>query len=207
MKGSGRPLLSVGRNLEALGLAERPTQKHGRQRLPLPTPAIIRLKRILVPVDFSRASVKPIWYASALAGVHGGRIVLLHVTEPITFCVDCGYGAVNRQEADTGQIKKDRSRLSRFALRHLAPTSIQELVVRSGEVGEQIVATAKEMKTDLIILYAHDTKPGDTVHSPETAARVIRSAPCPVLVVRIRELDFVDAPEKGAAFFSNESRG
>jgi nucleotide-binding universal stress UspA family protein len=201
MKGSGGPLLSVGRNFKARGLAERPTQKNGRRRLPLPSSAIIQIKRILVPVDFSRASVKPIWYASALAGVHGGRIVLLHVTQPITFCVDCGYGAVNRQEADTGQIKKDRCRLSRFALKHLAPDSIQELVVRSGEVGEQIVAAAKEMKTDLIILYAHETKPEGTVHSPDTAARVIRSAPCPVLVVRVRELDFVDGPEKGRGLF------
>jgi len=151
----------------------------------------IRLTRILVPVDFSRASLKPLGYASAIAKAHGAKIVLLHITKPISFCVDCGYGPVNRQVADDAQIRKDRSRLRRWVANHLPPRSIENIIIRSGKASEQIIHAAKELKADLIILHAHEANDSNSVGSHETADRVMRSAPCPVLIVRAQERDFI----------------
>jgi nucleotide-binding universal stress UspA family protein len=199
MKGYRTPGV-LGGSRKGTARLRKPTPKTAGSGLVSRTPpaAPIRLKRILVPVDFSRASIKPLNYAAALANAHGARIVVLHVTKPIAFCVDCGYGPVNRTEADSEQVNKDRARLSRFAVRHLSPRSIENLVIRSGNAGEQILAAAKEMGADLILLYAHEANPSSLVGSHETAERVTRSAPCPVLVVRPREQDFIDEAENGA---------
>jgi nucleotide-binding universal stress UspA family protein len=151
----------------------------------------IKLSRILVPVDFSRASIKPLSYASAIAKVHGAKIALLHITKPISFCVDCGYGPVNRQVTDDAQIRKDRSHLRRSAAKHIPLESIENIIIRSGKASERILNTAKELKADLIVLYAHEANESNSVGSHETADRVMRLAPCPVLIVRAHEHDFI----------------
>src|ERR1041384_7342614 len=89
----------------------------------------IKLTRILVPVDFSRASAKPLCYASAIAKVHGAKIILLHITKPISFSADYGYGPVNRQVSDDAQMRKDRSRLRRSAASHLSPGAIENIII------------------------------------------------------------------------------
>ena len=156
----------------------------------------IKLSRILVPVDFSRASVKPLCYASAMAKAHGAKIVLLHVTKPISFCVDCGCGPVNRQLTDDAQVGIDRSRLWRSGANYLPPGSIEAMLIRSGKAAEQILCTAKELKTDLIVLYAHEANESNSIGSHETADRVMRLAQCPVLIVRAHELDFIQPIRK-----------
>jgi len=156
----------------------------------------IRLHRILVPVDFSRASVKPLLCASAIATAHGAKIVLIHVTKPIAICVDCGYGPVNRQEPDGTQIRKDLSHLKKSAANHLLPDSIEDVIIRSGDASEQILRAAKEFEADMIVLYAHVANNSNSVASHKTAEKVMRSAECPVLVVPPHERDFVQPVRK-----------
>src|SRR2546423_9108466 len=103
MRSSGRPSAEVvGDNIcsRRIGLrsgASVSTDRRERSR----TQAIpgIRLTRILVPVDFSRASAKSLCYASALAKLHGAKIILLHITKPLLSSGDFGYGPVNREVA------------------------------------------------------------------------------------------------------------
>ncbi len=151
----------------------------------------MKLTRILVPVDFSRASAKPLCYASAIADVHGAKIILLHITKPISSTADFGYGPVNRQFADDAQMRKDRSRLKRSAASHLSPGAIENIIIRSGNAPEQIVWAAKDTRADLIVLCAHEANDSNSVGSHKTAERVMRLAKCPVLVVRSHEHDFV----------------
>jgi len=147
--------------------------------------------RILVPIDFTRESAKPLRYAALLAETHGGRVLLLHVTAPIKLCVDCGYGPVNREGEDEVQKAQDCSRLRRFAVRHLQPELLGEILVRSGAAAEEILRVAREVKADMIVLCAHETAEENSIRSHETVERVTRLAPCPVLVVRRHEQDFV----------------
>ncbi|PYJ71850.1 MAG: hypothetical protein DME75_06725 [Verrucomicrobia bacterium] len=45
-------------------------------------PQILHLKRVLVPVDFSKTSTKAFQYALRVAEQFGSEIILLHVLEP-----------------------------------------------------------------------------------------------------------------------------
>ena len=58
------------------------------------TPSPFRLKRILVPIDFSDCSKKALQYALALAKQHDAAITLLYVAATPTYSVD-GYGGID----------------------------------------------------------------------------------------------------------------
>lgn len=155
-----------------------------RSRLTSKMPPGFRLTRILVPIDFTKESIKPLRHACSLAEAQGGRFLLLHVTPPIKSCVDCGYGPVNRKVRDDAQTRRDRYRLQRFAARQLGEKFPVDVLVRSGTAAEEIVGVAQEQKADLIILCAHEKSDMNSIRPHETVERVARRAPCPVLVVR-----------------------
>ena len=55
----------------------------GERALPAVPLTEIRLKRILVPVDFSESSSKALQYAVSFAKQFSAEIVLLHVVQPV----------------------------------------------------------------------------------------------------------------------------
>jgi len=61
-----------------------------------------------------------------------------------------------------------------------------EIVLETGEPASRILGIAERKPTGLIVLGAHQTEhPVAVTHFRDSvAARVIRSAPCPVLTVR-----------------------
>src|SRR5258708_6104268 len=105
---------------------------------------LIQIAQILVPIDFTRESVKPLLYASSLAEVHGGQVLLLHVTPPIKYCVDCGYGPVDHEIPDEVETHRDRSRLRRFAVKHLRADLLGGILIRSGVRADEMIRTAPE---------------------------------------------------------------
>src|SRR6185436_2854723 len=61
-------------------------------------PALMKLKSILVPVDFSPSSDKALTYALCFAEQFGARVTVLNVVEPAVYPTDLGYVPV---EIDT----------------------------------------------------------------------------------------------------------
>jgi nucleotide-binding universal stress UspA family protein len=59
-----------------------------------------RIRRILVPVDFSPISRKAVRYARPLAKHFGAPVTLLHVVAPLIYDADYGYGVVTRRLLD-----------------------------------------------------------------------------------------------------------
>jgi hypothetical protein len=68
--------------------------------------------------------------------------------------------------------------------------------VERHDASEQIIWAAKEVRADLIVLYAHEANDSNSVGSHPTAEQVMRSAQCPVLVVRSHEHDFIQPDRK-----------
>jgi nucleotide-binding universal stress UspA family protein len=155
------------------------------------TSSQIHIRRILVPIDFSPESVKPLAYASAIAKTHTAKVILLHVTTPVCLRLDYGYGPVWRYGADELAIRRCRTRLRGFARKHVKPQYLDEIIIARGKPLEEILQTAKHKTVDLIVLYAHPERRADELHSHETIEAVSRFAPCPVLVVHPQEHDFV----------------
>lgn len=154
-----------------------------------PPPERMSLKRILVPIDFSEASLKALRYAVPFAEQFGATICLVHVIEPASFMNDLPNVVLVR--SDEEEAKEARNQLV-----SLAQKEIEELIpinpqVRTGKPFHEIVELAKTLEIDLIIIATHGHTGLKHCLLGSTAERVVRHAPCPVLVVREHEREFL----------------
>jgi nucleotide-binding universal stress UspA family protein len=149
----------------------------------------IKLKRILVPTDFSEHSRKALHYAMALARQFSAELLLVYVIEPLP---------PSAQFSATDGVPFDSKLFHRQASKHLAEwrekvgsLTVVKTALRSGVPWWEIVAVAKENAIDLIILGTHGRTGLARLFIGSTAEQVVRHASCPVMVVREREHDFV----------------
>ncbi|HZR78416.1 MAG TPA: universal stress protein [Chthoniobacterales bacterium] len=151
----------------------------------------INLKRILVPVDFSPLSKKAMLYAARLAQQFSAEINLLHVVEPEIPPAFDGYMIAmppmtnGSSAARSGQMKALVNATRNAGVARVSAT------VRCGIASIDIVEAAKEFDVDLIVIATHGYTGWKHFAIGSTAERVVRAAPCPVLVVREKEHEFV----------------
>jgi nucleotide-binding universal stress UspA family protein len=153
-------------------------------------PQILHPKKILVPLDFSATSKKAFQYALRFAEQFGCEIVLLHVVEPVEAIAGTPLAVdiFAQPEEDTTAAKADLACLAAGSCNH--PNSFTS-AVRTGHAPNEITKAAKEMDVDLIVIATHGYTSWRHLCIGSTAERVVRTAPCPVLVVREKEHEFV----------------
>jgi nucleotide-binding universal stress UspA family protein len=151
----------------------------------------LNLKNILVPIDFSDESAKALRYALPFARCHGAKITLLHVVTPHHCAVDYGYGPVNREIPDKARMSRINDRLEVFARTHLGRHHPAGLIVRHGAPFDEITRAARQLNSDFIIMSTRGCGNLEQGELDSTSERVVRHAPCPVMVVRPREHEFV----------------
>ena len=142
----------------------------------------VSYKSIVVPIDFSETSIKALDYAVALAGEFGSKIHLVHVLE---------FPAVFKSTAKPSYAiwDKEAKKAATARLAQLVDEKVDELItanseVRFGRAYKAIFDTAREQKADLIVIGTHGFTGLKHLLLGSTAERVIRHAPCSVLVVR-----------------------
>ena len=154
--------------------------------------AHLNLQRILVPVDFSRKSTKAIRYAVTLARQFDASITLVHVIEPSYGPEEVPSGNATRRVSERVRVTRARSKLNALCHRILGPCRIVETVVRSGLAFFEITEAAEAVGTDLIVIGTHGFGGLTRSVMGGTAEKVIRHAPCPVLVVHPHEHEFIN---------------
>jgi nucleotide-binding universal stress UspA family protein len=153
---------------------------------------MIKFKRILFPTDFSPAASHALDYAISLALEHQARLHLVHVIEDIGFNSPFTLSSFpTRLEYQHGLEEHVRGELQKVISPQLKrQIEVEEHLIR-GKPFVEIVRLAKEKKADLIVIPTH-CKPGPKhTHLGTTSERVVRLAPCPVLVIRHPEYEFV----------------
>ena len=154
-----------------------------------PAASVVRLKKLLVPIDFSEPSFNALKYAVAFAGRFDASICLVHVVEPASFLNDVRN--VPLAVSDREVANKLHHKLVMLARKEIDPLTPVHPLVCIGKPSDEIVRTAKTFKADLIIIATHGRTGFKRAFLGSTAERVVRHAPCPVLVVRQKENDFV----------------
>jgi nucleotide-binding universal stress UspA family protein len=152
-------------------------------QMPAQSTSAFRLQKILVPVDFSDSSKKALRYAIAFARQFGGELDLLYVEEIYPVIADLGPVAIQDLSDARGELEELRLTIDeRVRSRATVRTGLPHIVI--GEV-------AAELGIDLIIISTHGRKGLQRMFIGSTAERVVRYAPCPVLIVREREREFI----------------
>ena len=91
-------------------------------------PAILKLKSILVPIDFSKISQKALEYAVPLAKQFEAKITLLHAIEPLPYPVDLTYVPMG----EGFPIKPLENELNALAKNTIEPQLLKEVHCPSG---------------------------------------------------------------------------
>jgi len=147
------------------------------------------LKKILVPIDFSDASKNAFRYAVRLAEEFAAELTLLYVLAPAPSPGFAGTsGAPADFEADFPRVEKNSQALIASVGNGAAERS--RWTMRAGVPSHEIVEMAKDADTDLIVIATHGYTGWKHFCIGSTAERVVRAAPCPVLVVREKEHEF-----------------
>ncbi|MBI4418897.1 MAG: universal stress protein [Ignavibacteriales bacterium] len=154
-------------------------------------PATIDLNKILVPIDFSDNSRKALRYAIPFAEQFNATVDLIYVVEPTVYPADFSFGQVGFPAIEDELRKRGSEELDELIANEIGKRVKAKRVVRTGKAFYEILLYAKEEKMDLIIIATHGHTGIEHVLFGSTAEKVVRKAPCPVLVVRSGEREFV----------------
>ncbi len=148
----------------------------------------IRLKKVLVPVDFSECSRKALQYAVALARQFGASVSLIHV---VGLNYGGEFGAIDIAAIETEMATSATAQLKTMLEKEVPGDLRADAMVRIGPPATTIVDSAREHGTDLIVISTHGYRGLKHFLLGSTTENVVRLAPCPVLTVREHEHEFV----------------
>lgn len=153
---------------------------------------LARIRRVLVPVDFSPNARKAVAYATAFAKQFGAELTFLHVIQ-----VNYAYGEFGA--IDFTALEREMRGGAEKELKDLVASTVADGVkadslVREGSPAKVIAEVAAELGVDLLVISTHGYTGLRHVLMGSIAEHVVRYAPCPVLVVRQQQHDFVQPP-------------
>jgi len=144
-----------------------------------------RFEKILLPVDFSDYSEVACEYAITLARTFNSSLQVLHViNEPVDlrgFYVPHISFEQLEKEIETGAARM----LEAFCQNNLKNFEAFDTMVVTGVPYEEIIRAATEKESSLIVIGTHGRTGLDHLIFGSTAERVVRSAPCPVMTIRL----------------------
>ncbi len=138
-------------------------------------------RRLLFATDFSVAS-RPAWKeALGVARAHGAAIRILHVVAPLA------EGQVARwayAEAEAEARADARKRLERLRRSARSAGVRADAILLRGVAHEEITRAARSMRDAWVVVGTHGRTGFSGALLGSVAARVVTTAPCPVLTVR-----------------------
>jgi universal stress protein A len=157
------------------------TRVHGDRRVA--KEAVMNSQKFLIPIDFSEFANQALDYAIALATKLQARLTLLHVIHAMPLGVaemgaSLPYSYLQELEADIAQS------MGEYLTRVQEAGLEGEIMIVHGVPFEEIVNTAAANQIDLIIMGTHGRSGLQHVLLGSVAEKVVRLAPCPVLVSR-----------------------
>lgn len=155
---------------------------------------MLTLTRLLCPTDFSDVSTRAEAYAVALARHYDATLHLLHVDPPMPIMAPYGEIPLDVRlfEVQREQAEAD---LTASKARAAAAGVVVDTSLRGGQPAREILSLATESSADLVVIGTHGRGGVEHMLLGSVAEKVLRKAPCPVLIVP-------PAAEAGDAEFS-----
>ncbi len=143
---------------------------------------MIRIERILCPVDASVFSARALRYAAALASWYRAELTALSVL-PAPPQPSLGSEYPGGWPLETRElVARDEERLRGF-VSMATGSPVTTVLTTMGPVVRQILEVAASLPADLIVLGTHGHSGFDHLLLGSVTEKVLRRAPCPVLTV------------------------
>jgi len=136
-------------------------------------------KTIVVPIDFSKASLAALKSAREIAKAEKETLMLLNIVAASDQMVPYNL----RAEFHQSLIKTENQRMRDLARRlKLAPRRYRTLVIRARDAAAAIAKEAKKHRASMIVMGSHGRSGLKHLVLGSVAERTLRHATCPVLV-------------------------
>lgn len=141
-------------------------------------------KKILVPSDFSAHSQEALRAAADLATRYEGSVTIVHAYEPVAYPLPEGYVVFTATQLADMQTEFDKQLA--VAKRDAIAAGAQQVDTKQlmGNPAYEIVEYAKQHGFDIIVMGTHGRRGLKHALLGSVAERVLRTAPCPVLIVK-----------------------
>ena len=148
---------------------------------------MIKIERVLIPVDGSDSSKNAAKYAAHLVNVRNPKLYLLNVWEPVNMTIGGEMAEKLREEEQA----KSMALLEEYK-KLLEPCGLEvELIARSGRPDYVILNVQDELDCDLIVIGSRGLSVLENVIMGSVVTRVLEGASCPVLVTRNLRLKYL----------------
>ena len=144
------------------------------------------IKTILLTTDLSDTSKTAVAPAMTLARRFDAKIILVYVADLMPPLIVTS-AAFDLSDLDRQQRAMAHEQLARFAATTFGSDVEVEMVVAQGVPHTEIVELAKNLRVDVIVIATHGGGFLSHLVLGSTTERVLRQAPCPVLVVCDRQ--------------------
>lgn len=145
---------------------------------------MLRVEKILCPVDFSDCSATAYDYAYSLARHYDAKLFVQHVAEQLIALYD-GYIAQEQVDEIYGRQEGDVDEQFRKLASNVADNVEQHFVFqRGGPAADFILLFAESHEIDLIVMGTHGRRGLDRLIMGSVLERVLRKTRSPVLAVR-----------------------
>ena len=143
-----------------------------------------RFKHVLTTTDLSPESFAAVSYAAHMAKGDGAKLTVLHVPHSTSLAYTDFVPPIDMMNIDTAIEDAAREELESWVARHLRDMPKVDVVLRSGITHETICEIAKDIGASVIVMATHGRKGLGHLVLGSVTERVLRDAPCPVLVVK-----------------------
>ncbi|MBV8550221.1 MAG: universal stress protein [Acidobacteriaceae bacterium] len=141
---------------------------------------LLKISRILVPVDFSDRCLAMVRFARVLAQQYQAELILLHVVNPVFVAPETGISGPAFLPVPKWLIERESGRLDNFAKEQTDGLPVRRLVYE-GLPEAQIVELAKAEEVDLVAIPAHGLGVFRRLLIGSVTAKVLDDVACPVL--------------------------
>jgi nucleotide-binding universal stress UspA family protein len=154
---------------------------------------MIRLRKILCPVDFFPGSLQAFDYALKLAKNYDASVIALHVIEPVLPTV---YEPAFNVPDLTNELQKESKRLMKELESKAAKARVPLTTgVRLGDISAEIRKAIEKTKADLVVVGTHGSKGFERWLLGSVTEKLMRHCPVPLLVIGGRRKANLPPPE------------
>jgi nucleotide-binding universal stress UspA family protein len=156
----------------------------------------MKMKKVLITLDYDPTAQKVAEEGFSLATSMGAEVILLHVLsdptyyasiEHITITGFAGHMETSRLQINSiEELKETARQFLEESKQHLGDSTIQ-ILVKEGDFAESILNTAKDLKTDIIVMGSHSRRRFDEIIMGSVTERVLYHTSVPLFIVPTKQ--------------------
>jgi nucleotide-binding universal stress UspA family protein len=151
-----------------------------------------KMKKVLIALDYNPTAQKVAEVGFSMAKSMDAGVILLHVITDPVFYATSGYSPIMGfpgfidvsplQLSSVQGLKEASLKFLEASKKHLGVKTIQT-IVKEGDFADSILATAKELKADVIVIGSHSRKWLENIVMGSVTEKVLHNTLIPLLIV------------------------